>query len=789
MDGWITIGTKLDTDKFDRQMSDLEHKIENEEKKQELLNQKTVQYTNELGKATDKVNDLAAQYDNARAKAEQLAAEIDRMKQSGAGAKILGPQMELEKQQQAMQELAAEIDKASTKQSNLSNKVEQTKMQYDNSQRAVIRLKGKIEEANVKAQQIQFKNLTKSINEVKSGITGAIARLGKMALAVLSIRSAYMLVRQASSTLAQYDKQYAANLEYIRYVIAQGIAPVLKKVVELAQTLMAYINYLAQRLFGVNLFANGSAAAFKSAKDSMSGMAKSSKEIKNNLAAFDEINVLDQETGSGAGAGAVGPSMDLGNLDDIEIPEWLKKLADILEPVVKTVKKIIQAIKDLKGNLSQLGQPFGQAFEKMRGILVTFWNQISKLGNPLKNWFQNDFLTFIQTFADTIREIISGLYDSLMIVTDTFFNSFLAPFISTLVEYILPVITGLATEITKTIGTLFNTINGLFQILWQEGVQPAVQLIMKIWDGAWKTIKDVWDKWGVPIFENIRAAITGVGELLETIWSTIIEPIWSNLIAAIDKLWSEHLQQLWANITNFIAQLTNSILDIWNNTLQPLLNWIVQTFGPIISTIVNTIVNIIGGAAGFIADVASGIINVLSGILGFMTDVFTGRWESAWDRVSRAMTKAWDYIVEGVKTAINTMIWLINAMIEAIESALNWLVEQVNNLRIENPFNGEEIWSPNLPTFSFGRIPYLAKGGIVAQPTHAIIGEAGREAVMPLDNNTEWMDALADKLNARSGEITIKFTGSTAQLVRMLKPELEKEEKRTGKRLIVGGTY
>jgi hypothetical protein len=44
----------------------------------------------------------------------------------------------------------------------------------------------------------------------------------------------------------------------------------------------------------------------------------------------------------------------------------------------------------------------------------------------------------------------------------------------------------------------------------------------------------------------------------------------------------------------------------------------------------------------------------------------------------------------------------------------------------------------------------LAEGGIATASTLANIGENGREAVLPLDHNTEWMDALADKIASRS---------------------------------------
>lgn len=45
-------------------------------------------------------------------------------------------------------------------------------------------------------------------------------------------------------------------------------------------------------------------------------------------------------------------------------------------------------------------------------------------------------------------------------------------------------------------------------------------------------------------------------------------------------------------------------------------------------------------------------------------------------------------------------------------------------------------------------VPMLAKGGIADGATLAMIGEAGKEAVLPLEKNTDWMEALAEKLSA-----------------------------------------
>lgn len=53
---------------------------------------------------------------------------------------------------------------------------------------------------------------------------------------------------------------------------------------------------------------------------------------------------------------------------------------------------------------------------------------------------------------------------------------------------------------------------------------------------------------------------------------------------------------------------------------------------------------------------------------------------------------------------------------------------------------------PKSSDISVPRIPAMAQGGLVTSPTTALVGEAGREAVIPLENNTEWMDMLASRL-------------------------------------------
>ena len=95
-------------------------------------------------------------------------------------------------------------------------------------------------------------------------------------------------------------------------------------------------------------------------------------------------------------------------------------------------------------------------------------------------------------------------------------------------------------------------------------------------------------------------------------------------------------------------------------------------------------------------------------------------------------------------------LWSIaKAPINLIIGGINALIKGINKVSFKAPdwlpgVGGKKIGF-NIPT-----IPKLAVGGVVRQPTQAIIGEAGREAVLPLDRNTEWMDALANRINGGS---------------------------------------
>jgi hypothetical protein len=115
--------------------------------------------------------------------------------------------------------------------------------------------------------------------------------------------------------------------------------------------------------------------------------------------------------------------------------------------------------------------------------------------------------------------------------------------------------------------------------------------------------------------------------------------------------------------------------------------------------------------------------------------------------VKNFVSGIWTGIQGAFKSGINGLIDKENSFIGKI----NGLIQKYND-------TVGQISGSTKITYRFGTIPPLATGGIVTAPTTALIGERGREAVLPLDRNTGWMDELASKISGRGGGQPIHLT-------------------------------
>lgn len=121
-----------------------------------------------------------------------------------------------------------------------------------------------------------------------------------------------------------------------------------------------------------------------------------------------------------------------------------------------------------------------------------------------------------------------------------------------------------------------------------------------------------------------------------------------------------------------------------------------------------------------------------------ISNFFSNLWKNLSTRFSNLGTKIGNLIGNAIKSGINGVIsWIENKINQAI-GAINLAIKLINL-----------IPGVHVDPISRLRLPRLAKGGIVDSATIAMIGEQGKEAVVPLENNTEWMDKLADRITSR----------------------------------------
>ena len=233
-----------------------------------------------------------------------------------------------------------------------------------------------------------------------------------------------------------------------------------------------------------------------------------------------------------------------------------------------------------------------------------------------------------------------------------------------------------------------------------------------------------------------------------------------------------HLRKkgLWESIKEFFA---------------PAVEWFGELFGSVAATIESIITVIVGLFRGAweIIKVVWGIVSgwfnekVIQPVTGFFSSMWEGvktaakgAWEGiksvfspvvewfktqfkkAWEGVKNVFStgaKIFTGIKEGIagvfKTVVNGIIGGINKIVSVPFNAINKLLNKIRNTTIVGIKPFEKFWGEN--PLAVPQIPQLATGGITTGATMALIGERGKEAVLPLENNTEWMDVLAARIN------------------------------------------
>lgn len=264
----------------------------------------------------------------------------------------------------------------------------------------------------------------------------------------------------------------------------------------------------------------------------------------------------------------------------------------------------------------------------------------------------------------------------------------------------------------------------------------------------WGGIKDFLAQWGIDILAFIVGGpIALVGVEIAKHWDEVKEKtteIWTSVSTWLGTTWESvknTCSETWDNIKTSISdkwgEVTQETEDTWNN----LTTWLGTTWGNIntsAATSWETIKTSISGKWTELKDKCSEIwTNIkteFDNVITWVKTTFTTGWSNAWNGVKNIFTGVFNGLLNVAKKPLNAIITMINKIIDGLNSI---------NLDIPDwvPGVGGESFGINIP-----KIPALAKGGILDSPTLSMVGEAGKEAVMPLENNTGWITELANKI-------------------------------------------
>lgn len=493
-----------------------------------------------------------------------------------------------------------------------------------------------------------------------------------------------------------------------------------------------------------------------------------------------------------------------------EILRWICSLILGLVVAFKTLVIALQVIKWIEGISTVLEilatNPIILVIAAIAALIAMFVALYAS---------SESFRNKVNEICSTIMEFLAPAFEFLKEKALDVWNNALVPFGAFLVDLWKTVLEPLAKIIGEILVIAFQAVIDIAKSLWENVLKPLASFIVDIFIKAIQGIIDIYNAW--------KPVIQAIIDIIKFLWNNVLKPFvkfivdvflscFTNTFKAIGSL-INGLKKILSGVIDFIVgvftgdwsrawdgikQIFSGIWDIITGILKAFDNFLNYIFTADWSKGFGVLGHILNGFFASVKQIWNGIKQVFTGIVNFVSGVFTGNWSKAWTGVKQIFKGIWDTFVGIAKSPINMIIGLINGMI----SAINVAIRGINKLKwdVPNwvPIIGGQKWGFNIS--EIGSVPYLAKGGVIDSPTLAMVGEAGREAVVPLENNTGWKDEIGSMVanavlsamqfsggssnsNSNNGDIILQIDGTT--FARVINPYAAKENQRLGNSMII----
>lgn len=677
-----------------------------------------------------------------------------------------------------------------------------------------------------------------------SGLISDMAKRIKQTVVSFAIFGAVMKVSQTISkaftegiqNMAKYSSEFNGKMSEmasasatLKNSIGALTAPIISA---LTPAIVTLCTWLTNAINAMNRFIaaiSGKSTWTKAKKQqvdyaaSLDKTAGSAKKAAGALAAFDDLNVL-QKNDSGSGSGGTGS----GGSDLYEEVPTGKELSDKIQPFIDYLKKLKVSIKNgwdetwsnldvslqfdnIKSSIESIKNSFLNIFSdsevsaSVDNFAMTFSRSLGSIsasvvsiGATIAENLLGGISIYLESNSENIKNYIIDMFDIASDISvlasqgaDAFANVFsvfgdengqqiTANLIQIFSDAFMMVtenaakfgkdiIDCIVTPFVENQDALKDALDGLLGVI--------ADLTTTISDGVQHVtdkITELYDEHIHPFIVNVK---NGMSELIEKFlefWNTYVQPILQNLALMFEDTYENHLKPVFDNIFEIMGIVIDILNDLWTNILQPIIAWIIENVLPVILPIIKNLSQNIKDSVDFILD----LINFLLAGVKLVFAAIHALLTKDTDKALRQTEKS-------VKDFVNSVIQMFENMVNRVINGINSLISGFNSIGFDLPdFLGGGSWHPSIPTISTVNLPRLANGGVTTGMTLAEIGEAGKEAVLPLENNTGWMDDLASKLASKmpdySGAKTVVLEVDGKEFARINLPYLQDEEIRLG---------
>ena len=357
----------------------------------------------------------------------------------------------------------------------------------------------------------------------------------------------------------------------------------------------------------------------------------------------------------------------------------------------------------------------------------------------------------------------------------------------------------------------WDTVVEFAKTAWQglcDFISGICQAIGDFFSGLWTKLQEIFEPIGQWFSEKFQQAWDAIVNIFGNLGSWFGER-WADVTSALAEVGSwlgDKFQQGWDAISNTFSKLGSWFGDRWNESKDALAEantWLGEKFQSGRDK-VNSAFEKVGSWFGERWNDIKGGVQEADVWFGEKFESAKEKAQNPFQKIGSWFGERWNDIQNALKEIPN---WFKNLFNDAMENAKNIVKSGIDTLRsffnfdwslpkIKLPhFNISGSFSlmpPRIPSFS---VDWYARGGVFNSPSIIGVGEAGQEAVMPLERNTGWISTLAQKVAERmpvnnvptgyslpAGDIVIQIAGH--EFGRVAIQEINKEHERAGQTLL-----